>query len=185
MTDYSRSIYIDSSVKLLADPKAIWDLLIPNPSIVFSAIYHSYRETIADEFAVVAELKLDYLETLDEQQLAYQHHRSATLSEKPIWGGFIARQHMSPFCISAMELWFANVLRYSRRDQLSLPLALSEIPEHMKNICEFDNYASELHQWPVSSNPKPSGYRLGENDSWLSRKLRAYLRKTSSESRRR
>jgi FkbM family methyltransferase len=169
LDEYSTSIYIDSTVHLKKDPLKLWDHLIPNESAVFGAFFHSFRETVADEFKAVAEVKLDYMHTIDEQLEAYCTHHRQTLSDKPVWGGMLARKHNSHLCINAMEIWFAHILRYSRRDQLSLPLALSHLPSKHKNIILADIHATEFHRWPVSSKPKPPGYSVVEA-SYVTRK---------------
>lgn len=185
LAQYSRSIYIDSSVRMLANPHTIWDALTASEDTVFGAMYHSYRPTLADEFAAVAKSKLDYLETLDEQWWTYDQHYPGLLEQQPVWGGVLARQHNAPECVAAMELWFSNILRYSRRDQLSLPLALGSVPEGKLKICDLDIRGSYLHEWPVLGKPRPTGYKIGHQDSWLVRQLRAYLRKKSMPPRRR
>lgn len=180
LADYPNSIYIDSSVHLRKDPLALWDYLIPNESTVFGSFFHSFRATVADEFSAVAEAKLDYRNTINEQLQAYRTHYAQTLTDKPVWGGVLARRHNTHSCISAMEVWFAHILRYSRRDQLSLPLALSHLTGNQRNIILADILLTEFHEWPVSSKPKPSGYTVREK---LIPKIRRKFRKALKKRR--
>jgi hypothetical protein len=46
-----------------------------------------------------------------------------------------------------MVVWWEHVLRYSRRDQLSLPFALRATGLHVA-VHRLDNSLSELHEWP-------------------------------------
>ena len=185
LRDHSRSIYIDTSVQILESPEAIWEQLMPSASTAFGGIFHSYRESVADEFRAVKRSALDYRETLEEQERAYLTYYPSALTERPIWGGFMARRHMVPACQAAMETWFANVLRYSRRDQLSLPLALAQLPDELKNILALDIRSSPIHEWPRHGLPRPAGYKIGKEAGWLERGLRACLRRVASHPRRR
>lgn len=165
LAEYSRSIYIDSSVELTSDPEKIWNHLIPNNIVTFGGFFHSYRRTIEDEFSAVEKSRLDYRLILTEQLNAYQTHHPQILQDKPIWGGFLARRHNLQPCVEAMEIWFAHVLRYSRRDQLSLPIALFSLSAEQKNIVSSSIRKSPFHQWPVSKKPKPPGYNVKDNES--------------------
>jgi hypothetical protein len=49
-----------------------------------------------------------------------------------------------------MDLWLSHVLRYSRRDQLSLRYVLRATGLEPL-VHELDNFDSEYHTWPVSS----------------------------------
>jgi hypothetical protein len=51
------------------------------------------------------------------------------------------------------QTWWSHIQRYSRRDQLSLLVAL-RISGIKLNRLDLDNYNSEFHQWPVISNRK-------------------------------
>lgn len=162
LADYSKSIYIDSSVHLQKDPLELWDYLIANDTVVFGGLYHSFRATVADEFRAVAKAKLDYKCVLDEQMDAYCKHHETMLAEKPVWGGLLARRHNTSPCINAMEVWFSHVLRFSRRDQLSLPLALSYLSNEQRSVYAKNIYSSEYHKWPVTNKPKPSEYTVDD-----------------------
>lgn len=175
LSGYYRSIYVDSSVKILIDPRDVWSILMPSPSVVFGALNHSYRGTLVDEFAAVLKGRLDYPETLREQKLHYQEVAGPSMLEKPVWGGFLARRHHNEACVEAMEVWFCNVMRYSRRDQLSLPTALDVLAPHEKNILADDIRKSEFHSWPNSNKPKPAGYTVRGKSRFA--RLKDYFRR--------
>jgi len=162
LANYSRSIYIDSTVHLHKDPQQLWEYLIPHNDTVFGAFFHSFRDTVAEEFAAVAEAKLDFRQVLDAQMQAYETFHPKTLEETPVWGGILARRHNDVPCIEAMEVWFSHILRYSRRDQLSLPLALSTLSHKQCNIRQDDIFLTDFHQWPVTEKPKPPRYTVSD-----------------------
>lgn len=162
LANYTRSIYIDSSVHLHQDPLKIWDYLVPNELIVFGGFFHSYRSNLLEEFFAVGSSKLDYKRVIEEQLQVYRTHNIRTLVEKPVWGGFLARRHNNLSCINAMEIWFAHILRYSRRDQLSLPIALSNLSSNQINLVSDDIFSTVYHSWPMSKKAKPAGYTVEE-----------------------
>lgn len=125
LEEYDVSLYIDNSVLLTTDPSEILEDLLPDDA-VFAAIEHSFRDTVLDEFRAVVSASLDSEWVCAEQLEHYKRSHSDVLAQKPLIGGVLLRRHMDPDVISAMELWWFNVLRYSRRDQLSLRVALSD-----------------------------------------------------------
>lgn len=161
LQDYAGSLYLDSSVELLASPTLIWRQLMGSPDCVFGALFHSFRDTISKEFEAVAKGHLDIPGILSQQYECYRKFYPAVLGQKPVWGGLLARRHNNPDCIDAMEQWFAEVMRYSRRDQLSLPVALSTLALSKLSISNTDIRQSEFHRWPIAGHKRPAKYFEG------------------------
>jgi hypothetical protein len=80
------------------------------------------------------------------------------LSCRPTWGGILARRHNQSDCISAMKVWFSILTEHSKRDQLSLPLALRSIRGTQFQLSFLDNRESQYHQWPVGGYVKSQDY---------------------------
>lgn len=157
LAEFERSIYIDPSVELLQEPMKIWDSLVAE-SVVVSAFYHSFRDSLLDEFIAVLDQQLDNSATIAEQFNSYSSLGTSALNQKPVWGGFLLRRHNDKNCIEAMETWFAHVLRYSRRDQLSLPIVLESVPHLRRQIVHLENHESEFHCWPRNGYARPKEY---------------------------
>ena len=155
---YSRSLYIDASVQLIEKPLLLWDHLIKDELNVLGLMHHSYRDNILDEFEAVLKAGFDDKGVLAKQIEAYKKYFPKTLNDKPNWGGLLARRHNEPACIEAMEIWFANVMRYSRRDQLSLPVAMSVLSEDRYRVVSGDIHGAEFHIWPRNGNQRPKRY---------------------------
>lgn len=148
---YDTSLYIDASVLLRADPVDIvedWLSLGHDMAL----IRHSYREQVVDEFDEVVRLNYDDRARVYEQLLDYADTFPDVLEAKPHWGGMLVRRS-TPAVEGAMRLWFDHVLRYSRRDQLSLMLALLHGGVEFRSM-GLDNFESPLHEWPVIDNRK-------------------------------
>ena len=159
LPDHEASLYIDPSVDLRVSPLELWQALLSADNACFGAMLHSYRDTVLDEFAAVYEGGLDLPTTLTEHLAAYQLTNPEGLELKPVWAGVLARRHHDPRCIDAMEDWFVQVLRYSRRDQLSLPSVLRRAPEGSVCLHQIDNQDSEFHRWPRPGYSRPGRYK--------------------------
>jgi hypothetical protein len=157
LKNYQKSIYIDTRVKLKESPLALWNYLIPEPETIFGGFLHSKRFTLVDEFEAVLNQNLDSPSVIKAQFNEYKRHQSDVLLIKPVWGGILARRHNDSQCIDAMHAWYSHVLRYSRRDQLSLPLALKKIKSRIRLVADSVNQ-SIFHRWPVGSPEKPNYY---------------------------
>ena len=117
----------------------------------------SFRATIRDEFEEVVAVGKEARWVCAEQLRHYEITDPAALELRPIAGGFLFRRHADPLVQRTMERWWEHVLRYSRRDQLSLRIAARaeglDILVH-----EVDNHLSPYHECRVrraGSRPVP------------------------------
>lgn len=155
----SRSLYIDPSVTLTVEPEAVWNFLMGSGKTVkFAAFLHSFRTSVRDEFAICKESGLESAFVLQEHFFVLEQSLVSTLDERPIWTGILARRHHSPEVVQAMETWWAHVLRYSRRDQLSANTALALLDPTSIALLDHDNHISPVHTWPRASYRRPDRY---------------------------
>jgi len=67
-----------------------------------------------------------------------------------LWGGVLIRDHNNVDVIKAMDMWFNEVITYSKRDQISLPYVLWKCNVHYDLIREnlYDNefFEYQLHK---------------------------------------
>ena len=149
LDEYNKSLYIDNSIMLLQPPERLVEYLLPGDASL-GAIAHSFRETVEDEFAAVMAAGLDADWVCVEQLEHYRRYHRDVLSSRPLTGGVLARRHLRPEVVEAMERWWYHVLRYSRRDQLSFLVALSETSvEHV--VAELDLHHNMFFRWPAST----------------------------------
>lgn len=152
LDEYDKSLYIDNSIMLLRPPERLLEYLLPGDASL-GAIAHSFRETVADEFAAVMAAGLDADWVCLEQLEHYRRYHRDVLSSRPLTGGVLARRHLRPEVVEAMERWWYHVLRYSRRDQLSFLVALSETSVEPV-VAEFDVQDNGFFRWPASTGRK-------------------------------
>src|SRR5262249_20865702 len=124
LADYDESLYIDNSVLLTASADVAFDRLLTSTAPM-AVVRHSFRETLRDEFGAVVQHDLDAEWIVTEQLVDYERTAPHALAGPTLWGGILARRHNEPLVQQAMQIWWEHVLRYSRRDQLSLPPALA------------------------------------------------------------
>ncbi|MEV7693151.1 glycosyltransferase domain-containing protein [Microbacterium sp. NPDC089189] len=146
LEQYEATLCIDATVRLKSRPEDILAEWLGDGTDMALA-QHSFRETVLDEFDEVVRLNYDDRARVHEQLIDYSIAYPEVLDARPHWGGMIARRR-TPAVAGAMRLWFDHVLRYSRRDQLSLMVALLHGGATYRSI-ELDNYVSTHHEWPV------------------------------------
>jgi hypothetical protein len=145
LAEFDQSLYIDNSVLLRLPPEQIFEAVDLAAGMALPV--HSFRESLRDEFAIIAEEKIDDPRRVAEQLQHYEAAFPQVLAGPVCWGGLMLRDHHAPKVQAAMEIWLAHVYRYSRRDQLSSAVAF-HVAGLQPEILTLDNYESEFHTWP-------------------------------------
>jgi FkbM family methyltransferase len=148
MGDYDYSIYIDNSVILKQPPERLLEMFDPKNGFLIP--HHSFRESVLDEFLEVAKLGLDDSVRVFEQLNHYTFSFPDVLAERPWWSAILVRDHRSARVRSMAEIWASHVMRYSRRDQLSVNVAFTAA-NLSPTVLAIDNHDSDLHTWPVTN----------------------------------
>lgn len=148
LSPYAQTLYIDNSVNLKRPASEFLDYLLNGRSIAIPL--HSFRNSVFDEFIEIETHGLDSAERTGEQLAHYQNSFNKTLSETPFWTAIIAREN-TPLTAEFERIWANHVLRYSRRDQLSIPVAQLLADVEIREVL-LDNFESSWHEWPVVSS---------------------------------
>jgi hypothetical protein len=162
LPEFDASMYIDNAVVLSDTPERIFKKYDPMKG--FWLARHSFRESVLDEFLTVARQGLDDQGRVFEQLNHYTIQHPELLEEPQYWGGILLRNHLDAKVIAMLDVWYANVLRYSRRDQLSINLAFAQaglVPD----IIDIDNRTSWFHTWPCAP---ARDYKKGNLDPSIS-----------------
>ena len=149
LPEFDQSLYIDNTVRLSVVPEKLFDAFLGQAT--FALPTHSFRENILDEFVEVARNGLDNSARLFEQVNHYLLTDPKALDERPYWNAILFRDHRDEKVRRALEIWFSHVLRYSRRDQLSIIPALHAVGLSPLRL-EIDNHSSWFHTWPHAEN---------------------------------
>lgn len=148
LKDYDYSIYIDGNIKTVGDLRYLVHLL---GACGFAACLHRHRKCIYEEIQQCLRLGKDDPQTMSRQIDVY---RQAGMPENYglIEANLLVRDHHNPVCIEIMERWWREIVRHSRRDQLSLPYVLwemgipvSQIGRVSNNVHKIPSIRIELH----------------------------------------
>lgn len=118
--DSEYTIYHDANMKLLISPEEVVSRYMTGYDMAL--FRHGTRNCVYDEAMTVAKLGLDDVETIIEQAKYYED-REYGKGKGLYQGGFIVRRNNAR-TRRFNEAWFADYCRFSRRDQLSLPVAI-------------------------------------------------------------
>ncbi|MBU0581690.1 MAG: cupin domain-containing protein [Alphaproteobacteria bacterium] len=151
LPEFDASIYMDNTVVLSAPPEAIFERYFGGTPMALPA--HSFRERLSDEFDVIALQGIDDPARVTEQREHYARSYKGVLDEPVYWNGIMLRDHADPAVRQMCEVWSAHILRYSRRDQLSINVALREA-ELTPHVIVEDNKHSWFHSWPHRNDRK-------------------------------
>lgn len=163
LAEFDQSLYIDNAVLLRQPPEAFIESMEWGSG--FGLPFHSFRDSVHDEFIEVARLGLDDQSRIFEQLNHYLAQGDPALEERPLWAAILLRDHRNLAVLRAMDVWMAHVLRYSRRDQLSINTALHQSGLNADRWA-LDNRASWFHTWPHPTGRTPSaGTRLPLNST--------------------
>jgi len=151
--DHEQSLYIDNTVRLVKQPEAFFKLLDQSDAPMWMFV-HPWRHCIYDEAEAVKEAHLDDPGVVDIQMTHYRklgYPKNNGLNATTV----MLRRHHDPSLIIAMNDWHDQVLRFSKRDQLSFNVIRHF---HQLAIKEFDGALTEneLIVWPAI----PGGKRL-------------------------
>jgi hypothetical protein len=140
LDNYDYSIYIDGNIKSVGDMRYLIHCLNQHG---FVSNLHRYRDCIYEELEECVRLSLDNPQTMWEQLESY---RSAGMSEHYglIETNMIVRDQHNPICIEIMEKWWQEIIKYSRRDQLSLPFALWKMGIPVSDIGRISNHVYKI-----------------------------------------
>jgi hypothetical protein len=156
LPDFDCSIYVDNSVVLKTLPE---DLIEEHlGASAFCLPEHSFRNRVLDEFLEVEALGFDDQGRLFEQLNHYALEFPEVLEERPFWTAVLLRDHRDPKVRRMLEIWLAHVQRYSRRDQLSVNLAIKRAGLTPK-VLRIDNHESWFHSWPKGNSTRPANFQ--------------------------
>lgn len=149
LPEFDGSLYIDNSVVLKTTPEELLTSCARKGQSTF--FLHSFRESLQEEFFEVIDTGLDDSARVFEQFNHYKMPEVSALDEPVLWTGILIRDHTAPSFDLFSEIWATHILRYSRRDQLSINVALKQSALSHQRV-KLDNYDSIWHKWPVARN---------------------------------
>ena len=171
LSRHQTSIYIDLSVQL-KDGFLTTILAEAGPARLSMV---QLERNLGQEFDAVSARRYDSLYHLGEQTEQYTKSHPGFRRLQTFWGGLIVRNHFDQDVIDFGHRWALNIMRFSRRDQLSLPIALSNFPPSKLKRIEGSDEESLLHI-RLKGNAKSKVYKLGDPIRLPTKSVRAISR---------
>lgn len=119
--EYEQSLYVDTNITILKNPKELSDKYLSRFDFVVPK--HFARDCVYDEAKECIVLMKDKTENIKKQMQRYKESGFPScfgLSENNI----LLRRHSNESVIVLMEIWWQELQKESKRDQLSLPYAM-------------------------------------------------------------
>lgn len=149
LTDHDVTVWIDNRIRLKVSPEELVSRLLPD-SADMAVAFHSFRSCLRDEFREVEGAPYDDTRRIREQRFVYETLAPQLLSQRVYWGGMLIRRN-NPAVAAFSRFWWEQVLRFSRRDQLSFPFSCHSNPQVTVEGLELDIFESEFHEWRAPS----------------------------------
>ncbi len=181
--EYDVSIWVDGNVLIRGDLKKYIDK-IKSAGMSFGAVTHPRRNCLYDEADSCKEMNKDDAEIIDSQVARYRH-----LCIQPETGlietNFFITFHHDPAVQNALTLWWSEIERFSRRDQLSVMYALNKTGLGWYSLLE-DNYSIRNHyDFALFRHGKENMPEIDGDLSSISRIQDPYQAKASSDEQKR
>lgn len=144
LDEFDETLWVDNTVALQVAPDALFDDWLRDAEV--AAPLHSYRSSVLAEAEAVIDSGLDDFSRVYEQLTHYLASGGDVLEQNPHWTGMLARRR-TPATSEAMQAWWEDVLRYSRRDQLSFLPVMRAHDVGLRSV-PLDALHSAWHEWP-------------------------------------
>ena len=140
LDDYDYSIYIDGNIKTVGDMRYLIHLL---NQYGFVSNLHRHRNCIFEELEACIRPQKDNPEIMRKQMDSYKSEGMPG-NYGLLETNLLVRDHHNPVCIEIMERWWRELVKHSRRDQLSLPFVLWEMGIPVSEIGRISNHVYRI-----------------------------------------
>ena len=157
---YEYSLYVDSTVELLVDPRELIPLLEPGSDIC--VFRHPHRDCVYEEAREVVRQRKAKAEVVARQVAAYRGR--GVIPHSGLWACTVILRRHTPFMREFGRRWWAEVEAFSHRDQISFPVVVAETGA---KVSEFPGslLQNEFISWRPWERGKP-GWREKWQRQW-------------------
>lgn len=149
LAQYDVTIWVDNRIHLKVSPEELVERFLPSDCDMAVPL-HSFHASLAAEFDAILDGWVDDPRRVREQRSVYRRAVPALLAQRVSWTAILIRRNNAAIR-TFNALWWEQVLRYSRRDQLSFPYACEMSPGLGVAHFTADNFGTDFHQWRPSS----------------------------------
>ncbi len=119
LSDYKYSLYIDNICELQRLPSSVDLVSSGKAECVFRAFKHNTRSFLIEEAFAIASLGYDDPKVLAQQMIEYDSLVSMDTITPLTTCTVLLREHNHPAVIKHSNMWWDQVLQFSKRDQMS------------------------------------------------------------------
>lgn len=154
---YDHAVWVDANVLMRADISGYLEMLADRPDIPVGGIPHPIRRTIASEAEAVIAAKKDD-PTVIQQQM--ERYTAAGFPDKDglIETNFLIVALKHPQAAKIMNLWWSEIDRGSRRDQLSLNYVLWQHRQDWIRLFHEHRSLRDAKEFGYFGHGRNSGY---------------------------
>lgn len=124
---YDLSVYIDANIRVRGNLDNFIAHALPTGRN-FATLEHPFLSSLSEELEQCLETNKDDARLLTEQYRYYVDEKKFTDPYPQINSRLLIRRAKDPHIRALMEGWFAQLTRWSRRDQMAFNYALSQHP---------------------------------------------------------
>jgi hypothetical protein len=148
LPEYERSLYMDNTIRLKSSPSSIFDRFKDDQMV---SLRHSERNCVYAEADAVKIRRYDDPEIIDRQMELYRslgYPANNGLNTNP----FLLRDHNSADMRNTCFEWHSQLLRFSKRDQLSWNFC-AWITGFSPTSVDEDVRSNSIFDWPILVSP--------------------------------
>lgn len=128
--DYNYSIYVDGNVLIINDLTEYVNRL---NDIGIGLHTHDARSCVYEELEAIAKSKRETTENI-KAHIEHLHDQKMPINYGLLQCNVIVREHHNKICVNVMEQWWDEYIRYTKRDQVSLPYVLYKSGIKVKDV---------------------------------------------------
>lgn len=147
---YDLSVYLDANIRIRGDLDSFLDRALP-PDRPFAILHHPFLGSLAEEVAKCVAVGKENEEILQKQYDHYTRKEGFTDPFPHINARMMIRRSGNREVRRLMETWFAQLLTWSRRDQVAFNYALSLCPEAQPHYVPYWMFRSYFKKMDHSS----------------------------------
>lgn len=167
--DHQYSLFIDNIVKFKRLPCEADLQVAADKAPLFKVFTHFYRQFITEEALAIAGLKYDASDVLAKQLAFYKTQISLDDISPLTTGTVLLRQHHHPKIKMHGDIWWLQILQFSKRDQMSFDFAVKKSDLQLSYFAGMKNNSDLIHK-PHSMGGRVRASFDSEKYKWLHRR---------------
>lgn len=160
---YDISVYVDANFRIRGDLDCFLENSLADQHPL-SIMLHPFHHSLTQEVELCMDLKKDKEELLQAQYDFYVNEQKFMDTLPHIAASVIIRQTRDPNVIHLMEVWFKQLVSWSKRDQVAFNYSLSRCPNVGVNYIHY--YILRRYFKKLDHRKKKANQKLKAGNEW-------------------